>query len=93
MLQQPSPEDFVIATGEINSLASFVELAFNEAGLDWRKHVELDLAFLRPTDLARGVGDPSLAARKLNWSARYHMRDVVRMMVEGEKAQMAGSSH
>lgn len=88
MLQHPSPEDFVIATGEVNSLASFVELAFNEVGLDWRKHVELDPAFLRPTDLARGVGDPSLAARKLNWSARYHMRDVVRMMVEGEKSHL-----
>jgi GDPmannose 4,6-dehydratase len=77
----------------LNSLESFVEVAFREVGLDWREHVQLDPAFLRPTDLARGVGDPSLAARKLNWSARYRMRDVVRMMVEGEKALMAGGDH
>ena len=89
MLQQPQPEDFVIATGEVNSLASFVELAFREVGLDWHNHVVLDPSFLRPTDLARGVGDPSLAASRLGWSARYRMRDVVRMMVEGERAEMA----
>lgn len=91
MLQQPQPEDFVIATGEINSLASFVELAFRELGLDWRKHVELDAGFLRPTDLAQGVGDPGRASERLGWSARYRMRDVVRMMVESERAEMGGS--
>ncbi len=86
MLQQKSPEDFVIATGEVNSLASFVEAAFREVELDWKDHVELDPAFLRPTDLAGGLGDPSLAETKLGWKARYHMREVVRMMVEGETA-------
>lgn len=90
MLQQPEPGDFVIATGEVNSLASFVELAFREVGLDWRDHVVLDPGILRPTDLARGVGDPSLAATKLGWSARHRMPDVVRLMVEGEQGMMAG---
>ena len=88
MLQQQAPEDFVIATGEVNSLGSFVETAFHEVGLDWKHHVKLDPAFLRPTDLAGGLGDPSLAAKKLGWKARYHMREVVQMMVEGEKAQL-----
>lgn len=90
MLQQPAPGDFVIATGEVNSLASFVEAAFSDAGLDWKDHVQLDPAFLRPTDLAGGRGDPSLAASKLGWSARYRMRDVVRMMIEGERALIEG---
>ena len=84
MLQQPAPDDFVIATGEVNSLASFVEMVFAQVGLHWRDHVQLDPAFLRPTDLARGVGDPSLAAHKLGWSARYRIGDIVRMMIEGE---------
>jgi len=90
MLQQPTPDDFVIATGEVNSLATFVEMAFAQVGLNWRDHVELDPAFLRPTDLARGVGDPSLAARKLGWSARYRIGDIVRMMIEGERPVSVG---
>lgn len=85
MLQQDTPRDYVIATGELNSLADFVELAFREVGLDWRDHVQSDASLIRPTDLARGLGDPSLAARELGWSAKYRMKDVVRMMVEGER--------
>jgi GDPmannose 4,6-dehydratase len=85
MLQQDEPLDYVIATGEANKLSAFVEAAFNEVGLDWNDHVESDASLLRPTDLSRGVGDPSLAARKLGWKARYHMRDVVRMMIEAER--------
>ena len=87
MLQQSSADDFVIATGEVNSLASFVEMAFAQLGLDWHEHVEIDPAFLRPTDIARGVGDPSLAAQKLGWSARYRIADVIRMMIDGEKTK------
>jgi GDPmannose 4,6-dehydratase len=86
MLQQPSPSDYVIATGEVNRLADFVELAFTQVGLNWKDYVEVDTAFLRPTDLSRGFGDPSRAAAELGWKAQYHMKDVVRMMVEGELA-------
>ena len=90
MLQQQDPADFVIATGEVRSLAEFVELAFREEGLDWRDHVSLDNSLLRPTDLRRGLGDPSLAAAKLGWKAKSLMPDVVRMMVKGERALAAG---
>jgi GDPmannose 4,6-dehydratase len=86
MLQQTEPRDFVIATGSRNKLADFVELAFREVGLNWNDHVELDSSFLRPTDLRRGFGDPSLAASVLGWKAKNHMPDVVRMMVAGERA-------
>jgi GDPmannose 4,6-dehydratase len=85
MLQQDQPRDYVIATGEYNRLSDFVEHAFNEVGLNWKDHVELDASFLRPTDLKRGLGDPSLAGKELGWKARYRMKDVVRMMIEGEK--------
>ncbi len=87
MLQQPAPDDLVIATGEVNSLASFVNAAFAGVGLDWNEHVVLDTAFLRPTDLAGGRGDPSRAEQQLGWSARYHMRDVVRLMIAGEQGR------
>jgi GDPmannose 4,6-dehydratase len=86
MLQQPEARDYVIATGEMNRLSDFVEQAFSEVGLDWKEHVELDPAFLRPTDLTRGLGDPTKAEQELGWTAQYHMKDVVRMMIEGEKA-------
>jgi GDPmannose 4,6-dehydratase len=88
MLQQPEARDFVIATGELNSLAAFVEQTFREVGLDWRDHVVTDPEFFRPTDLNTGYGDPSLAAEKLGWRAMYRMADVVKMMVEGEKGLM-----
>jgi GDPmannose 4,6-dehydratase len=86
MLQQSSPRDYVIATGEVNKLASFVDLAFQELGLESKDHIEIDPAFLRPTDITRGQGDPSLAARELGWKARYLMKDVVSLMIAGEKA-------
>jgi GDPmannose 4,6-dehydratase len=85
MLQQPEPRDYVIATGEVNRLSDFVEAAFREVGLDWETHTEVDRALFRPTDLSRGVGDPSLAAKELGWTAKHRMRDVVRMMVEAER--------
>ena len=88
MLQQNEPCDFVIATGELHSLAEFVELSFAEVGLDWRDHIVADPDFLRPTDLKTGYGDSAMAAEKLGWRAKYRMADVVRMMVEGEKSLM-----
>ena len=87
MLQQDKPDDYVIATGELNPLSRFVELAFKEAGLDWQDHVEADPAFMRPTDIARGFGNPSKAKKKLGWSAKNRMADVVRMMMEEESTK------
>lgn len=92
MLQQPSPCDYVIATGELNPLADFVDAAFRELGLDWHDHVETDPTLLRPTELRSGWGDPALAAASLGWSARNRMRDVVRLMVEGERKLAAGET-
>lgn len=85
ILQHQAPEDFVIATGESHSLERFVELAFAEVGLDWREHVEIDRALLRPADLDVGRADPGKAAQVLGWAARHRLPDVVRMMVAGER--------
>ncbi len=85
MLQQEKPDDFVVATGEINSLEDFVETAFSAVQLNWRDHVVLDTGLLRPTELAAGRGNPAKAHTKLGWQARYKMRDIVRMMVEAER--------
>jgi len=81
MLQQPSPEDFVIATGETNTLEAFVALAFSSAGLDWRKYVHQDPALFRPTDLLVSRADPSKAHRILSWRATKSMAGVIASML------------
>ena len=88
MMQQDTPDDFVIATGETNSLEEFVAEAFNCAGLDWRDHVITDPSLYRPTEISIGKGSPAKAEKVLGWKARYRMRDVVRMMMEHERASM-----
>lgn len=81
MLQQPQPDDFVIATGETHALQDFVAEAFAAVNLDWRDHVDTDPALMRPTDLAVSRADPSRAATQLSWRAKTHMQGVVLKMV------------
>ncbi len=85
MLQQEKPDDYVVATGESHSLEEFVEAAFSSVRLNWRDHVVLDKALLRPTELATGRGNPAKALAKLGWQARHRMREVVRMITEAER--------
>ncbi len=82
MLQQDEPDDFVIATGETNSLQDFVATAFSCVGLDWQNHVESDPSLFRPTDLAESKGNPQKALEVLDWEAQYKMRDVVKKMMD-----------
>jgi GDPmannose 4,6-dehydratase len=82
MLQQPQPDDYVIATGESTSLADFVNTAFTSLNLDWHDHVVVDTSLFRPTDLAIGKGNPNKAKNQLGWEAKYKMQDVVKMMVK-----------
>lgn len=87
MLQQSEPHDYVIATGETNTLQDFVEEAFSSLGLDWHEHVISDPALIRPSEIMLSKGNASMAASSLGWTAKKHMRDVVRMMInsQGEK--------
>ncbi len=82
MLQQEAPDDYVIATGESNSLEDFVAQAFICGGLNWQDHVMIDESLYRPTELAVGRANAAKAKEKLGWEAKYKMADVVRMMVE-----------
>lgn len=90
MLQQPEPDDFVIATGETHHLEEFVAEAFNCVGLNWRDHVVTDPSLYRPTEISIGRGNPAKAGKVLGWTARYRMRDVVRMMMEHERTSTKG---
>ncbi|WP_084201417.1 GDP-mannose 4,6-dehydratase [Geobacter pickeringii] len=84
MLQRDYPNDYVIATGESNSLENFVEEAFKAVGLDWKKYVTIDKSLFRPTEIASGRGNPAKAKEQLGWEAQVKMRQVVRNMVEAE---------
>ena len=88
ILQQDAPEDFVIATGETNTLEEFVIEVFRCVGLDWREYVVSDPSLLRPSEIMISRADPSKASEKLKWTAVNKMRSVVRMMVESEMDSM-----
>jgi len=92
MLQQPEADDYVIATGETHSVKEFLELAFDRAGLDWRKHVEIDPNFYRPAEVDQLVGNASKAAKKLGWSPKTKFADLVRLMVDADMELLARQS-
>jgi GDPmannose 4,6-dehydratase len=85
MLQTDRPEDFVIATGESNSLEDFVAAAFSQVDLDWHQHVTQDPKLFRPTEIRHSRGHPEKARRVLGWEAKMKMRDVVREMIRDEQ--------
>lgn len=84
MMQQDEPEDFVIATGQSNSVQDFVEAAFGSVGRDWRKHVEIDPQYLRPTEVDSLIGDSSHAKAKLGWEAKTLMPELAAIMVAAD---------
>jgi GDPmannose 4,6-dehydratase len=84
MLQQDQPDDFVIATGETHSVREFLEESFGYVGLDWKKYVELDPRYLRPSEVDLLIGDASKAKKKLNWEPRVKFKDLVRLMVDAD---------
>ncbi len=84
MLQQPQPDDYVIATGETHSVRELVEVAFGLAGLDWHGYVEIDPRYFRPTEVDELCGDASKAAAKLGWQPQTRFHDLVRIMLEAD---------
>lgn len=84
MMQLDEPEDFVVATGETHSVREFVESAFDYAGLDWQKFVEIDPAYFRPTEVDVLQGDACKAERAFGWRPKVKFNDLVRLMVEAD---------
>ena len=84
ILQQDSPEDYVIGTGESHTVREFVEEAFAYTGLDWEQHVEIDARYLRPLETSYLEADPSKARKELGWSPSVGFRDLVRIMVDAD---------
>jgi len=90
MLQQESPEDFVIATGESHSLREFVAMVFGALNLDWQDHVVTDPALLRLSDLSEGRANSRRAEEILGWHASKRLGDVVSLLVQDQLEQKAG---
>lgn len=87
MLQQPEPEDYVVATGETHAIREFVELAFQHIGIrDWEQYVKIDQRFMRPAEVDLLVGDPTKAREKLGWQPTVTFPQLVSMMVEADLA-------
>jgi GDPmannose 4,6-dehydratase len=82
MLQQEEPDDYVVATGESHSVRDFLDEAFGYAGLDWRKCVEIDSRYFRPSEVDHLRGDAAKARSKLGWTPKVSFTELVRMMVD-----------
>lgn len=84
MLQQNEADDYVIGTGETHSVEEFVQIAFDRAGLDWRKYVTIDPKFHRPAEVDLLLSDPSKAAASLGWKPEVGFEQLVNMMVDAD---------
>jgi GDPmannose 4,6-dehydratase len=84
MLQQPQPDDYVVATGETHTVRELVEIAFTHAGLNWQDHVIVDPLFVRPAEVDLLLGDPSKAKRVLGWTSRVSFKELVELMVDSD---------
>lgn len=83
-LQQPEPDDYVIATGVSHSVQDFLSVAFESVGLKWENHYKLDDRFLRPAEVVHLVGDATKAHEKLHWRPSTDFRSLVRLMVQSD---------
>lgn len=93
MLQQDTPEDFVIATGKTHSIERLLDVAFQCADLDWHNYTVQDAAFMRPAEVDLLVGDPSKAAAQLGWEPAVSFEELIQMMVEADIERLKKDPH
>jgi len=84
MLQQPEPDDYVVASGETHSVREFCEEAFSSVGLEWQQHVIVDPRYFRPAEVDLLLGDASKARKKLGWRPTVDFKGLVRLMVDAD---------
>ncbi|MCS7092250.1 MAG: GDP-mannose 4,6-dehydratase [Patescibacteria group bacterium] len=92
MLQQPKPDDYVIATGETHSVREFCELAFQYVGLDYKDYVVTDERFMRPAEVDLLIGDYQKAKSQLGWTPKTSFKELVQIMVEADLERVARES-
>jgi len=84
MLQQDKPDDYVVATGETHSVKEFVERVFDKLGLDYKKYVEVDSRYFRPSEVDILLGDSTKARKTLGWNPRVNFDQLINMMVSAD---------
>jgi GDPmannose 4,6-dehydratase len=89
MLQHDTPDDFVVATGEMHTVAEFCEAAFSVVALDWREHVQSDAALFRPAEVDALQGDSTKARQLLGWQPKVSFSELAKMMVESDIESLA----
>lgn len=92
MLQQPAADDYVVATGETHSVRELCQLAFSEAGLDYRDFVKIDQSVYRPAEVDLLIGDASKARKVLGWEPRADFRSLIKEMVHADLEALASPS-
>jgi GDPmannose 4,6-dehydratase len=90
MLQQPTPDDYVVATGEAHSVKDLVQIAFSRVDLDWKKYVEIDHNLLRPAEVDHLIGNPAKARQILKWEPSVTFAGLVEMMVDADVERVSG---
>ena len=93
MLQQKEPRDYVIGTGETHTVQEFVELAFSQLNLDWRRYVVIDPKLVRPAEVDLLISDARRAREELGWTPKVNFRELVKMMVDADVALVAEETH
>ncbi len=93
ILQQDQPEDFVIATGETQTVRTFLDLVFGQLDLNWEDYVEIDPRYFRPAEVELLLGDPSKAKEKLGWVAKTDLRELARIMVQHDLDLASREAH
>jgi GDPmannose 4,6-dehydratase len=88
MVQQDESDDYVLATNETHTVREFVEEAFAHLDLDWNEFVKYDARYERPAEVDLLVGDPAKAKRQLGWEPRTKFKDLVRIMVDADLAEL-----
>ena len=88
MLQQESPDDYVVGTGETHSVRELCQAAFGHLGLNWEKHVRVDPKLIRPAEVDLLVSDPRKAREKLGWQPTVSFEELIRMMVDADVAHL-----
>jgi GDPmannose 4,6-dehydratase len=93
MLQQPVADDYVVATGKTHSVRELCELAFSEAGLDYKDHVNIDQTVYRPAEVDLLIGDASKAHSVLEWQPRVDFAGLIQEMVRADLAALGAASN
>ena len=92
MMQQPEPDDYVLATNQTHSVQEFCEVAFSHVGLHWKDHVKYDARYERPAEVDLLVADPGKARAELGWQPTVDFAGLIAMMVDADLERLGSKS-